>query len=185
MRAGNSSGELRGREDADRRQRQSVRGVEGLCRLSSLHQPAPEIPSWDWPGSGSTDVLVWQYTQTTTLVEAYWFAGYTAGGETGEFRLTAGRFGGIFADDSMPTLQDPMAGFGSLGFNEPGSVACPSSASIGACCIGQACSITCEDDCRGQGGNYLGDGTTCDPSEVCAPVPTRNESWGRIKQEYR
>lgn len=34
----------------------------------------------------------------------------------------------------------------------------------GACCVGEDCSITTEDDCTGMGGTYQGDGSTCDPN---------------------
>lgn len=144
-----------------------------------------ELPGPGWPSSGSSDVLIWQYTQTTTLVEAYWFAGYTENGEPGEFRLTASQYGGMFADDSNPPQNDAIAGYGALGFNEPGSAVCPPSASLGACCIGPTCTIACESDCEGHGGNYLGEGTTCDPPGVCGAVPTSSATWGRIKQRYR
>ena len=159
--------------------------VDHGCCLGDPNHGIQDLPGPGWPNSGTNDVIVWQYTQTTTLVEAYWFAGYTDGGQAGQFRMTGGRFGGMFADDSVPTLLDPIAGYGSLGFNEPGSAACPSSGSTGACCIGHTCSITCEGDCTAQGGDYMGDGTTCDPPGVCGAVPARDESWGRIKQQYR
>ena len=193
----------------------------GNC-LGDPNNGAAELPGPGWPNSGTGTVLVWQYTQTTTLVEAYWFGGYSYYGAPAMFTLTGGRFGGMFADDSVPTLQDPIAGYGSLGFNQPGTVACPSAAAEGACCASDgSCTLTCENACQG---TFMGAGTTCDPNPCTGPtgaccvgqncyittrdqclqeggqyqgdgvscnyacgigVPTRIETWGQIKISFR
>ena len=50
----------------------------------------------------------------------------------------------------------------------------------GACCYSDgACIVTTEENCQGE---YMGDGTDCDPNPC--PVPTTNESWGKIKVRY-
>ncbi len=42
---------------------------------------------------------------------------------------------------------------------------------IGACCIGEACTVMSEADCLTAGGQYQGDGTTCDPNPcILEPV---------------
>jgi hypothetical protein len=81
-----------------------------------------------WPGSDTGDAVVWGETQTTTLVEAYWFAGYNYGGSPATFRLRNHpdpHLGGEFADDSVPAQHDSIAGYGSIGFDQPGETACP------------------------------------------------------------
>ncbi len=53
------------------------------------------------------------------------------------------------------------------------NVPCPASPGdlcpeiTGACCNGANCSEVCDDDCDALGGDYLGDGTTCEPN-FCA-----------------
>jgi hypothetical protein len=139
----------------------------GNC-LGDPNNGAAELPGPGWPNSGTGTVLVWQYTQTTTLVEAYWFGGYSYYGAPAMFTLTGGRFGGMFADDSVPTLQDPIGGYGSLGFNQAGTVACPSAAAEGACCDANGnCTLTCENACTG---TFMGAGTTCDPNPCTPPT---------------
>jgi len=135
----------------------------GPC-IGDTGNGAAEFADPGWPASGTGDVIVWQYTQTTLLVEAYWFAGYAYYGAPSVFALNANPdpgLGGMFADDSLPALQDPIAGYGTLGFNEPGSVVCPSAGAEGACCVGAVCTMTCEGDCAG---NWLGSQFTCDPN---------------------
>jgi len=131
----------------------------GACIADTPHEG--EYPDYGWPGSGTGDVLVFQYTQTTRLVEMYWFAGYAYHGGAGYFRLAPGRYGGQFADDSVPALLDPIAGYGALGFNQPGTLTCPSAEAEGACCVGSDCWMKCEIDCQG---TFLGPGTPCDPN---------------------
>jgi len=60
------------------------------------------------------------------------------------------------------------------------TVECP--LPTGACCdeFGN-CTLTTQADCQG---NYLGDGTVCDPNP-CPPVPTKGATWGQIKANYR
>jgi hypothetical protein len=41
---------------------------------------------------------------------------------------------------------------------------------IGACCIGEDCSILSEADCIAAGGTYQGDGTDCDPNPCLPPT---------------
>jgi len=141
----------------------------GPC-IGDTGNGAAEFPGPGWPASGTGDALVWQYTQTSLLVEAYWFAGYAYYGEPSVFGLTANpdpNLGGNFADDSIPSLMDPIEGYGTLGFNMPGSVLCPSAGAEGACCVGDVCTMTCEGDCAG---NWLGSQFTCDPNPCVTPT---------------
>lgn len=89
-----------------------------------------DTPGPGWPGSDSGDALVWQDTPTAALIEVYWFAGYNYGGVPATFSLRDNPdpgYGGQFADDSQPAQLDPIAGYGSIGFDQPGEVACPAS----------------------------------------------------------
>jgi hypothetical protein len=143
----------------------------GAC-IGDTGNGAQEYPSAGWPGSGGGNVLVYQYAQTTTITEAYWFAGYTYPyNGVAQFAVNANPdpdLGGTFGDDSLPTILDPIAAYGSLGFNEPGTITCPSEAAEGACCVGQVCTMTCEGDCQG---NWLPN-ATCQPDNPCVTVAT-------------
>jgi hypothetical protein len=132
----------------------------GAC-IGDLNNGAFEQPGAGWPGSGTGDAIVFQNAQTTTLVESYWFAGYSYYGAVDMFSLTAGPYGGSFSDDGAPPLLDQIAGYGSLGFNQPGSVVCPNAGAEGACCVGSTCTLTCEGACQG---TFKGPGTLCDPN---------------------
>jgi len=133
---------------------------------------AAEFPSAGWPGSGGGNVLVWQYTQTATVVEAYWFAGYSYPyGTPSTFALGPNPdpvLGGVFADDAAPPVQDNIVGYGFLGFNQPGGIICPDAAAEGACCVNEVCTLTCEGDCAG---TFQGIGVPCDPNP-CLVEPT-------------
>ncbi len=57
------------------------------------------------------------------MVPCYWFAGYNYYHAPTEFSLIAHpEQGGYFVDDSKPGVMDPIAGYGTLGFNTAGSV---------------------------------------------------------------
>lgn len=86
-----------------------------------------------------------------------------------------------------PSLPDGIRWFG--GGGGPGNTTCWDNAIVvplipgaGACCLPDGtCTITFETECQGE---YMGDGTTCDPNP-CVPVPVRHTTWGGIKQLYR
>lgn len=46
---------------------------------------------------------------------------------------------------------------------------------VGACCVGEVCSIKTEADCATAGGIYQGDGTDCDPNPCVTPPPPNAE----------
>ncbi len=54
---------------------------------------------------------------------------------------------------------------------------------VGACCIGSDCYLYTSDECTAVGGDYMGDGTGCDPNPCPSPVETA--SWGVIKGLYK
>lgn len=51
---------------------------------------------------------------------------------------------------------------------------------IGACCIGEDCTILPSDVCADSAGEFQGADTVCDPNP-CVPIPTLETTWGQIK----
>lgn len=129
------------------------------------HEPCSdfELAGDGWPGSGSGTAVTWNAAQTTPLVEVYWFAAYNYDGGAHVLELaqhpTQGAF---FADDSVPSVLDPVTGLGVLGFGAEGSLACPGGAPSGGCCFEDLhCEYITEVACVARGGTYRGDGTDC------------------------
>ncbi len=119
-----------------------------------------EIPDPTWPQPNSGTSMTWGTSQTGHLVDAYWFAGYTYQEGDYSFRLRTNPIhGGDFADNSVPSVLDPIADFGSLGFgNHPGYLPCPGG--VGACCLPDgACQQTSHALCAG---TWLGSSVSCD-----------------------
>ena len=147
-----------------------------------------ELPNNAWPASGEGTAVTWNTPQTDTLVQVYAFGAYEYYGLDVSLDLiphpTQGSF---FADDTIPSILDPVADFGRLGFNgNPGYLPCPVSGElVGACCFGTGeCIETLMIDCEELGGIWLGENTICDPNP-CDPTPTLTTSWGRLKTSYR
>lgn len=175
-----------------------------------------ELAGTGWPGSGTGTSIVWDNAQTAEMVEAYWFAGYSYYGAPAILALGPNPDqGGNFADDSVPSILDEIAGYGTLGFNQAGAPACPQAPAEGACCLQDGtCILTLPADCQGQ---FLGgpcdpnpcpqDGACCLPTGECVlthpdqcpgdfvggpcdpnpcdVIPTLESSWGQIKNNYR
>ena len=120
-----------------------------------------ELNDNGWPGSGRGSSVTWDAVQTGVLVPVYWFAAYTDGAAT-SFRLGPHpALGGGFGDDSVPAVLDPIAGYGSLGFNSAGTRVCPGP---GACCLSDgSCSLIDMEDCD-QPGVWHGEWSTCVPN---------------------
>ena len=55
---------------------------------------------------------------------------------------------------------------------------------LGACCLGEVCTMRTMEDCVAQGGIWTGS-PTCDPNPCLFPTPVERSSWGRIKASYR
>jgi hypothetical protein len=55
----------------------------------------------------------------------------------------------------------------------------------GACCFADgSCFVLDQSACGEQGGNYMGNGTACEPNP-CEPTRVQPTTWGRIKASYR
>ncbi|MFN8549156.1 MAG: hypothetical protein U0527_14590 [Candidatus Eisenbacteria bacterium] len=134
-----------------------------------------ELPSGGWPASGTGTAISWNVAQTAPLTPVYLFSGYNYYAPTAAtFELTAHPVqGGNFADDSVPSLLDPIGGYGALGFSTEGRVVCPNPLPPGgACCLPDAiCQQVDAETCAAAGGTYQGDGTQCDPN------PCSGSSW--------
>ncbi|MEZ4649867.1 MAG: hypothetical protein R3E97_13980, partial [Candidatus Eisenbacteria bacterium] len=148
-----------------------------------------ELPSGEWPAPGEGTAVTWSEAQTTPLTHVYAFAGYNYAyyGADVSFDLAPHPTqGGFFADDSVPSILDPIADFGRLGFgNNPGYLPCPAEPADGACCLSDGtCDIRTESDCLAQDGSWQGAEVPCDPNP-CEPVPVLETTWGGIKAAHR
>jgi hypothetical protein len=130
-----------------------------------------ELNDTNWPASGSGSSVTWDQVQTGLMTAVYWFAGYNYYGTPTMLYLGPNPSqGGVFGDDSVPALLDPIAGYGAMGFDGPGQD-CSWAPPLGACCDRStgACTMQTEADCPGI---YMGDGTVCDPDPClggCCP----------------
>lgn len=143
--------------------------LSGCGALEVPTQPPVLCPTWPEPGSGNG--ITWDEAQTSQLVDVYWFAVYGSGGQ---FRVTPHDcHETTFGDDSIPSVYDPVEGFGALGFGmDPGLLPCPPPA--GACCVdfgqGLVCRTTTQEVCLREGGEYEGDLVACEP-DLCLEGP--------------
>jgi hypothetical protein len=55
---------------------------------------------------------------------------------------------------------------------------------LGACCIGQYCSLLTESDCLAGGGIFLDVGTDCEPNP-CHGTGAEETTWGAVKNAFR
>jgi hypothetical protein len=129
-----------------------------------------ELPTGAWPASGEGTAVTWGAAQTGTLVDVYWAAAYNYYGNPQSLDLVAHPSqGATFADDDVPSNLDPIAALGSFGFSTAGNVPCPPDVAPGACCdlATGDCEVVLREDCAGE---FLGDGTNCDPNLCPQPA---------------
>ncbi len=89
-------------------------------------------------------------------------AGYNYYGVPTLFSLIAHpELGGYFIDDEKPGSLDPIAGYGTMGFNEPGQVACSGGEGCACCFPDGICQVMEGGECSWKGG--MCNGCTCDP----------------------
>lgn len=134
-----------------------------------------ELPTASWPGSGEGVAVAWDLAQTEHLTEVYWFAAYNEIEYPEALSLTPHPTqGAYFADDSVPSVLDPIAALGSFGFFQNGVAPCPAPPSPGACCFPDGhCEVIFEPACRAGDGDWQGPGVACSfglcpqPSGAC------------------
>ncbi|MFN8549650.1 MAG: hypothetical protein U0527_17190 [Candidatus Eisenbacteria bacterium] len=133
-----------------------------------------ELASSHWPGSGEGTALAWSMPRTTLLTEVYWFAAYAYSGAACSLSLiphpTQGAF---FADDSVPSVVDPISALGRFGFNEDGLAPCPAAPPVGGCCLpSNECVVLTYEACQSAGGSYYGPNVPCSARPCPPPPPT-------------
>ena len=131
----------------------------GMCGDFELNDPT-------WPASDTGSSVVWSTAQTELLVPVYWFAAYTDGLPTLFELVSNPTQGGYFGDDSVPAVLDPICGYGTLGFEMAGYVACATIPPYGACCdlCTGTCFLTLMDDCTGPDLVWFPEFSSCDPN---------------------
>ena len=135
-----------------------------------------EIPSIGWPGPNEgIAFVVTGDSWMGNYLPVYWFIGYAYGyGAPGVIQLVADPtvaepFGGTGNCASPPEKWD--ADLGGMGINMDGTYVAPFEViPEGACCFGTDCVIMTQADCEGQGGEYRGDATACEPINPCDPI---------------
>ncbi|MEZ4650924.1 MAG: hypothetical protein R3E97_19500 [Candidatus Eisenbacteria bacterium] len=126
-----------------------------------------EIADGAWPAPGTGTALAWSEAQTGHAVPIYAFEVQGLASEPGEFALIAHPTqGALFADDSVPSTLDDIAGLGSIGFFRDGVVPCPAAQDpVGACCFGGGgCEVTTFPICEEASGIFIGVDVPCDPN---------------------
>lgn len=131
-----------------------------------------ELGTAGWPASGEGTAVTWGTAQTTTLTDVYWVAAYNYYGNPTTLDLIPHPSqGAFFADDSVPSVLDPIAALGVFGFSTEGTVPCPADVAPGACCFADgSCVVLFRDECGAAGGQFLGDGSACDPNPCEQPA---------------
>jgi hypothetical protein len=149
------------------------------------------ITSEGWPASGSEVGMSFTDGARTDLVsELWWFSGYAHAGLAGEpqvFSIVANSAPGnqVFGDDAFPANEDPITGYGSLGFGVAGYTPCPAGGPLpGACCFPNGdCEMLWSADCVTAGGLWMdgecmvglcqpwGDGACCINSSCSVMLP--------------
>ncbi len=128
-----------------------------------IHEMDFENPTAGWPFLSGYGVMVnfWQL-QTSRVVECYWLAGYAYSGVWALAQHPTVL--NTFVDDSVPPIEEPVVGLGSIGFGEPGATFCPYDDSPGACCLlDGSCRVTDHTECDLLQGIFRGVMYDCDP----------------------
>jgi len=128
------------------------------------------ITTSNWPGDQSFVGMSLDTTHVTTVTELWWFGGYGYAGTNGEPQMWCviphnNPLNQFFVDDSTPRILDPIAGYGCLGFGQPGVTPCPEGIVTGACCFADgSCQTLSAPDCVAAGGAFQGGLVACDPN---------------------
>ena len=132
-----------------------------------------EIADANWPSPGTGTAMTWSTAQTDQAVAVYQFFASGLAAEPGELALAPHPTqGAVFADDSIPSLLDEIAGLGSFGFFRDGITPCPQAQEpIGACCFENGtCRVLTIPECDSAGGEFLGAYVYCAPNPCPQPI---------------
>lgn len=147
-----------------------------------------ELPGAGWPGpnTGTSTSISPACWEGNTLQPVYYFGVYNYGTTPVMPLSDHPGFQGSVVDCGSPPEEDFFEGYGEIEGTNPD---CPGGVQpeLGACCFGADCVMLFEIDCLGQSGVWYGpevcgpDGYPC-PQE---PTPTKDSTWGSIKNIYR
>ncbi len=148
----------------------------GRIVIQGNDAPAPEvfyITTAGWPGDSTyIGMSFTDSARVDTVNELFWFGGYAYAGAAGEPQTFcviphSGEANRFFVDDAVPQNVDPIAGYGCLGFGQPGDTPCPPGLVTGACCLPNGdCTMVAEPGCETAGGSFFGG--DCAPG-LCPP----------------
>ncbi len=128
-----------------------------------------EIYDTGWPETGFGAVLAYPGPINQHINAIYWFA-VARDDETAYFgtRSYPSTNEAKFVDDSSPGIEDLCTHFGTLRWDGTGDNDFPGGVPlVGACCYPDgSCQLVPRSACQGQ---YLGDGTVCDPNPCEQP----------------
>jgi hypothetical protein len=152
---------------------------DGFVYVSAQDAPSTEvfaITSAGWPASGTEVGMSFSAgAELNTVTELWWFGGYSYTGSVPAaqlFSIVPNSVAGncVFVDDSVPFIEDLIAGYGSLGFGQAGVTPCPTDEPVtGACCLPTSeCVMLSVEECAAVSGTFFGG--DCSPS-VCPPPP--------------
>jgi len=132
-----------------------------------------EVPNLGWPTADGGEAGISFGTLKTDIInEVYWFGGY-AYGAPGTFAVGphSNPLNRFFVDDSVPPLEDAIAGYSSIGFGMAGEIVCPPAGPVeGACCFPDGhCEMLEAGACVEAGGTFFGG--DCQTTE-CPLPPT-------------
>lgn len=164
-------------------------GYWGPCwPVSPLYTTDPPFP---WPNSGVA-VTERPECQTGYVEPIFWicFYDYCAQDVPLHWHPTQGENGSGVSDCSGDPVLDPFVAYGIMGVSgaQGDNPPCPGQVVMGACCDGPVCHYITEDECLGNGWEYVGDNVPCEnpnPCEEPPPTAVQETTWGSIKNIYR
>lgn len=133
----------------------------GICAPDSCL----ELPTQGWPGPDEGTAFVRIIADWSgAIVPVYFFTGYAYGG-AGQIPVGPDPATGFvgWGNCLLPPQNFAAVCLPALGLFTPGEACWPEFVTA-ACCIGEDCMVTTEDDCRLMGGEWLAGIPDCDPN---------------------
>jgi hypothetical protein len=118
-----------------------------------------------WPASngGMSVHYPAEGDRRSRVIPLYWFA--LMGKGEGSFELIPNplsKLAGRFVSIEVPYQQEPIAGYGRIGFDSDGFVPTPGARAVVAACCVEQCWLLTKQECEQYHGDFLGIGMTCD-----------------------